>query len=149
MHIHHRTFMVIFIPQSWYGRDWKMPTTGHPSQCPESICLSAYFNIKFWYFWRLNKYFSDGTVYWQPMDSWMTVVTRGYHIKPTNSTCNMISGVRLIGPCSSVRGQNTFFSVQSNFNYCRKVLSKKNIWINLKTKICTPNSVLRWEFASV
>ena len=75
--------------------------------------------------------------------------TRGYHIKPTNSTCNMISVFRLIGPCSSGLGQKKYFSVQSNFNHCRKVLSMKIIWINIRTKICTPTSVLRWEFASV
>ena len=63
--------------------------------------------------------------------------TRSYHIKPTNYTCNMISCFRLKCPCSFV----------SNFNYCRKVLSMKNIWINIKTNKCTPISVLRWEFA--
>ena len=41
------------------------------------------------------------------------------------------------------------FSVQANFNYCRKKLSRKFIWINIKTKKCTPKSVLLWEFASV
>ena len=45
--------------------------------------------------------------------------------------------------------KNYFLSAQSNFNYCRKVLSMKNILINIKTKKCTPKSVLRWEFASV
>ena len=72
--------------------------------------------------------------------------TRGYHIKPTNSTCNMISCFDLKGPCSSVRSKKTVLSVQSNFNYCRKVLPKKNILINIKK--CTPKSVLSWEFAS-
>ena len=71
--------------------------------------------------------------------------TRGYHIKTTNSTCNMISGFRLIG----TSGRGFFFSVQSNFNYCRKVLSIKIIWTTIRTKICTPKSVLRCEFASV
>ena len=71
--------------------------------------------------------------------------TRGYHIKTTNSTCNMISGFRLIGPS----GRGFSFSVQSNFNYCRKVLSIKIIWTTIITKICTPKSVLSWEFASV
>jgi len=75
--------------------------------------------------------------------------TRGYHIKSTNSTCNMISGFRLKGPCSTVRGKNMFLSAQSNFNYCRKVLSVKTILINIKTKKSTPKSVLRWESASV
>jgi len=28
-------------------------------------------------------------------------------------------------------------------------MAKKNILINIKTKKCTPKSVLRWEFASV
>ena len=45
--------------------------------------------------------------------------------------------------------QHDSFSMQSNFNYCRKVLSIKNVWINIKTKKCTPKSGLRWEFASV
>ena len=36
-----------------------------------------------------------------------------------------------------------------NFNYCRKVLSKTNILINIKTKKCSPKCVLHWEFASV
>jgi len=50
MHIHHLTYLVIFLPQSRYGRDRKMTTTGHQSLCPKSIWSSAYFNIKFWYF---------------------------------------------------------------------------------------------------
>ena len=40
-------------------------------------------------------------------------------------------------------------SAQSSYNYCWKVLSMKNILINIKTKKCTPKSVLLWEFASV
>ena len=55
----------------------------------------------------------------------------------------------LKGPGSSVRGKKDFLSAQSNFNYCRKVLSKKTIWIHRKTKKHTPKSVLRWGFASV
>ena len=39
--------------------------------------------------------------------------TRGYRIKPTNYTCNMISGFRLKGPCSSVRGKNIYFCVSA------------------------------------
>ena len=31
--------------------------------------------------------------------------THGYHIKPTNSMSNLISGFRLKGPCSSVCGK--------------------------------------------
>jgi len=56
--------------------------------------------------------------------------TRGYHIKPTNSTCSMISGFRLKGPCVTKK----FLSAQSNFNYCqcRKVLSMKTILLNIK-----------------
>ena len=37
----------------------------------------------------------------------------------------------------------------THFKYCGKVLSMKNISINIKTNKCTPISVLRWEFASV
>jgi len=48
-----------------------------------------------------------------------------------------------------VRGKIPFFQCSQNFNYCRKVLSKKNILINIKTKKCSPKSVLCWEFASV
>ena len=43
--------------------------------------------------------------------------------------------------------QNDFLFL-SNFN-CLKVLSMKNILINIKTIKCTPKSVLRCEFASV
>jgi len=50
MHIHHLTFFVIFLPQSWYGRNRKRSTTGHPSERPKYICSSTYFTIKFWYF---------------------------------------------------------------------------------------------------
>jgi len=58
--------------------------------------------------------------------------TRGYHIKPINSTCNMISGFRLKGPCSTVRGKKReCLSAQSNFNYCREVLSMKTILLNI------------------
>jgi len=42
-----------------------------------------------------------------------------------------------------------FFSVQSNFNYCRKVLSLKIIWITIKTKnvrqnLCCVGSLLQY-----
>ena len=47
---HHLIFLVMFLPRSWYGRERKMTTTGHPSQRPKSICSSAYFNTKFLYF---------------------------------------------------------------------------------------------------
>jgi len=57
--------------------------------------------------------------------------THGYHIKPTNSMWNMISCFHLKGP----------FCQRSNFYYCRKVLSMKNIWINIKTIFFTQNSV--------
>ena len=62
-----------------------------PSQSPKSICSSAYFNIKFWYFKRLNKYFL-----------WLHCLlttngqlndVRGYHIKPTNFR---VSSYRLV-----------------------------------------------------
>jgi len=53
--------------------------------------------------------------------------TRGYHIKPTNSTGNMSSGFRLKGSCSSVHGKH--FYCQRSQNY-RKVLSKKINFVN-------------------
>jgi len=40
--------IVMFLPQSWYGRDRKMPTTGYPSRRPKSICSSTYYTIKLW-----------------------------------------------------------------------------------------------------
>jgi len=43
----------------------------------------------------MNNFF-DCTVYGQLND------TRGYHIKPTNSMCNMISYYRLSSYCGSV-----------------------------------------------
>jgi len=58
-----------------------------------------------------------------------------YQVIPAKFTCSMISDFRLKSPCSSVRGKNKCLSAQSNFNYCRKVLSRKNIWINIKTKM--------------
>jgi len=76
--------------------------------------------------------------------------TRGYHIKPTNSTCNMISCFHLKGPCSFVRGQKIFLSAQSNSNYCQKALSMKNIWItikkqnNLRKNPCCVGSLLQY-----
>ena len=47
MHIHHLKLFVTFLQQSWYGRDKKMPTTGHrlvvqsPFACPH-ITLSNF-----------------------------------------------------------------------------------------------------------
>jgi len=42
MHIHHLTLLVIFLPQSWYGRDKQMPTTGYSSQRPSACpCFST------------------------------------------------------------------------------------------------------------
>ena len=49
--------------------------------------------------------------------------TRGYHIKPTNSTCDMISGFRIKGSCSSVLSKITFFVSAVKF----KLLSKSVI----------------------
>ena len=72
--------------------------------------------------------------------------TRGYQIKPTNFTCNMISCFRLKGPCLSGSEKKHFFV---KFIYCGKWLSKKNICIKLKTKKCTPKFALLWEFPSV
>jgi len=43
--------------------------------------------------------------------------TQDYHIKPTISTCNMISGFRLKGLCVAKK----CLSPQSNFNYRQKV----------------------------
>jgi len=54
--------------------------------------------------------------------------THGYPIKPTNSMCNMISCLRLKGLCVAQH----FLAAQSNFNYCRKVLSMENIFIYKK-----------------
>jgi len=60
----------------------------------------------------------------------------------------MISCFCLKGPCSSVRGKNICQRGQILI-IVLLVLSMKNILINIKTKKCTPKSVLRWEFASV
>ena len=88
-------------------RGRKMPTTGHPSRRPKSIWSSTWLHCLL-----------------------TTNDTRGYHIKPTNSTCNMVSCFRLK-------------------DHCQKVLSKKNILINIKTNKGTPKLVLCLEFASV
>ena len=73
--------------------------------------------------------------------------TRGYHIKPTNSTCNMISCFHRKPTCSFVRG-NLFMSAQSNLNDCRKALSMKIIWINMNKNIrknpCCVGSLLEY-----
>ena len=107
---------------------------GHPSQCPKSICLSAYFNIKFWHcLMTTNGQLND---------------TRDYHIKPSNSTCNMISCFLLKGLCSSLRGKNCYFQ-HSQILIIVKSVIKENIFINIKAKKCTSKSVLHWEFASV
>jgi len=53
--------------------------------------------------------------------------TRGYHIKPTNYTGNMISCIHLNGPCCQIL-------------IIVEMLSKKYILINIKTKMCTPKS---------
>ena len=83
------------------------------------------------------------------IDNQLTVgYTRGYYIKPTNSTCNIISCFRLKDPCSSLRGQKP-----SNFNYCRKVLSKQNILINMKKNVrqnpCCVGSLLQFMLSNV
>jgi len=128
MHIHHLTVLQIFLTQSWYGRDRKMPTTGHASQCPKSICSSAYFNIIFWYFKRLNIYFlwlhCLLTTNGQLNDTWLPYKTNQLHVQHDF----LFSSKRPV----LVR------ALQNNFNYCRKVLSKKDILIIIKTKTCTP-----------
>ena len=75
------------------------------------------------------------------MDSLMP---RGYHIQPTNSTCNIIYGFRQKGPSSSGRGKQyavIFYLLSKSFineNYLDKYNKKMYVKI-----------VLRWEFASV
>ena len=62
-----------------------------------------------------------------------------YQIIPTNCMCSMISVFRLKGPCSSVRAKKID---------CRKVLSMKNIWINVKQNVsqnpCCVGSLLQY-----
>ena len=75
---------------------------------------------------------NQGTVEWH---TWLPYKTNQFHVQHNF----LFSSERLV----LVRAW------QNNFNYCRKVLSKKNILIKKKTKKCTPKSVLCWEFASV
>ena len=136
MHIHHLTLLVIFVPQSWYGRDFKKCKL---QDTRLNIHLLVHvFQHQILLFLKTN--FLIFMIALTMTTNGQLNNTHGYHIKPTNSTCNLISCFRLKAPCSSAR---------SNFIYCRKVLSMKNSLINIKTKKCTPKSVLRLEFASV
>jgi len=63
--------------------------------------------------------------------------THGYHIKPTNSMCSMISCFRLKGLCLSVRGKNNFLSAQSNFKYKnKKRYAKLRVALGVCLSIC-------------
>ena len=53
--------------------------------------------------------------------------TRGYHIKPTNSTCNMISCFRLKALCSSVRSKTFFVSAVKFKLLSKSVINEKKI----------------------
>ena len=122
-----------------------MPTTGHPSQRPKSICSSAYFNIKFWYFLRLNNYCHGCTVY----NTLLTTNgqlndTHGYHIKPSNSTCNMISCFNLKGLCVAKK----IFFQRSRILIIVEVLTKKNIFLNYaKIRVCFSIEKIQFELA--
>ena len=72
--------------------------------------------------------------------------TRGYQIKPTNFTCNIISCFRLKGPCSSVRDKKHFCQI---YLLWKGVIKEKYLH-KTKNKKCTPKlvfyyfSVLIW-----
>jgi len=77
--------------------------------------------------------------------------THGYHIKATNSTCNMISWFRLKCPCPSVRGKQNFFSAQSNYKYCRSVIKEKYFDIyknkqNVRQNPCCVGSLFQYIY---
>jgi len=76
-----------------------MQTTGHPSQHPFArprISTSNFVISK-------DKIFIFMIALTMTTNGQLNN-TQGYHIKPTNSMCSMISGFRLKGSCSSVRG---------------------------------------------
>jgi len=54
--------------------------------------------------------------------------TRGYHIKPTNFTCHMISGFRLKGSCSSVLGKHIFCQRSQILVIVKKCYQWKIFW---------------------
>ena len=111
------TCLLIILSQYWYARDRTMPTMGHSSQLHtsfnKSICTSAYFLHQVWYFKRLKH-----SVLW--FHCLMT--TNGqlnntcvYQIIATDFTCSMISGFRLKGPWSFVRGNKHVFVSAAKF----------------------------------
>ena len=133
----HPTFLVIFLPQSWYGRDWKMPTTGHSSQRPKSICPFRVFQHQIYLFLIA---FSNSLM----STNGQLNDTLCYHIKPTNSMCNVISCFHLKEPCSLF-----FVSSQLFFSFSKSVINKKYLDKYKNKKNLFKNLVLRWKFASV
>jgi len=139
MHIHHLTLLVIFLPQSWYGRGRQMPTTWHSSLRP--FCSPRISTSNFDIFKDLINIFlialsidNQWTVKWH---TWLPYKTNQFHVQHDF----------LFLSKRPVCGQNVF--QRSQILNIVEVLSKKNILIDIKTKKCTPKSVLRWEFASV
>jgi len=54
--------------------------------------------------------------------------TGGYHIKSTNSTCNMISCFRLKGPCLSMRAKNSLGHGRQILIIVKKCYQWKIFW---------------------
>ena len=95
---------------------------------------SAYFSIKFIYFWLHSLMSTNG----QLND------TLCYHKKTTNSMCNVISCFHLKEPCSLF-----FVSSQFFFSFSKSVINKKYLDKYKNKTNLFKNLVLRWKFASV
>ena len=130
----HPTFLVIFLPQSWYGRDWKMPTTGHSSQRPKSICPFRVFQHQIYLFLIAFSNVNQWTVEWHTL---LPYKTNKFHVQ-----CDF--------PFSSKRAVLSFFvSSQLFFSFSKNVINKKYLDKYKNKKNLFKNLVLRWKFASV
>ena len=142
MYIHHLTFLVMFLPWSWYGKE----NDNFGNNRLNVHLLFRVFQHQILVFIKEEIIFvialsnnNQWTVEWH---TWLPYKTNQFHVQHDF----LFSSKR---PVLVRAWSKKCICQQSNFNYCLKVLSMKKYFDKYKNKKCTPKSVLRWEFASV
>ena len=131
MHTHRLTCLVMFLPRSWCGRDKKWQLRDTRLNVQSSFALPRISTSNFGIFKGYIIIFeialsndNQWTVEWH---TWLPYKTNQLHVQHDFR----FSSKR---PVLDRAWQKYVLSAQSNFNYCRKVLSMKTILINIKTK---------------
>ena len=145
MHIHHRTFLVIFLPQSWYGRDQKCQLRDTVSISKDHLLVRkfqyqilVFLKTKSIFLWLHCLLTTNG----QFNATWLPYTTNQFHVQHYLR----FSSKR---PELVRAWQTIFFSSAVIFYLLSKSFINENYLDKYKNKKMYAKIVLRWEFASV